>query len=123
MGQVHLAGHSILVVEDEPLIALHIAECFRAAGASVFTAHNLRDGLRLAGHPDLSVAIVDFGLSDGDGTGLCERLKGRGIPFVLHTGYTHVSEACRSGVVIPKPASPAELVSAVARLLKLTLVS
>jgi len=60
-----LAGRSILIVEDEPLIALDIAEGFQNAGASVFSGHNLQDGLRLAGHPDLSAAVVDFGLRSG----------------------------------------------------------
>jgi CheY-like chemotaxis protein len=39
-----LAGRLVLVVEDEPLIALDIVESFRAAGASVFTAQNLVTG-------------------------------------------------------------------------------
>jgi DNA-binding response OmpR family regulator len=108
-----LTGRSILVVEDEPLIALDIAEGFRAAGAAVFTAHNLVDGLRLAGHPDLSAAVLDFGLSDGDGTALCQRLKERGIPFLLHTGYQHVHAACSTAMLVPKPAAPSQLVSAI----------
>ena len=113
-----LAGHTILVVEDEPLIALAIVEDFKAAGASVHTAYNLCDGLRFADHPDLSVAVVDFGLSDGKGSVLCERLNERQVPFVLHTGYTHVHEACRSGIVVPKPAAPGQLVSVIERLLQ-----
>jgi DNA-binding response OmpR family regulator len=113
-----LRGRSILVVEDEPLVALDIVDCFRQAGASVYSAHNLRDGLRLAHHPDLSAAVVDFGLGDGDGAGLCDLLKERGVPFVLHTGYAHPSEACRSGVLVPKPAAPMELVTTVTRLLQ-----
>ena len=117
METADLKGRSILIVEDEPLIALDIAESFQMAGASVMTAHQLHDGLRLAGHPDLSGAVLDFGLSDGEGTALCERLTERGVPFVLHTGYQHVNEACRAGVLIPKPAAPAELVATVARLL------
>jgi DNA-binding response OmpR family regulator len=117
MSSVGLSGHTILVVEDEPLVALDIVESFKQAGASVYTACNLRDGLRLAGHPDLSAAIVDFGLSDGEGTALCERLNARGLPFVLHTGYTHVDEACRSGIVVPKPATGFQLVSTVEKLL------
>jgi hypothetical protein len=32
--------------EGEPLIALDITDGFRQAGASVLSAHNLRDGLR-----------------------------------------------------------------------------
>jgi DNA-binding response OmpR family regulator len=113
-----LRGRSILVVEDEPLIALDIVDCFRQAGASVLSAHNLRDGLRLAGHPDLSAAVVDFGLRDGDGTALWERLAERSIPFVIHSGYGHVQDVCHAGcAIVPKPADPKDLVSAVAGLL------
>jgi DNA-binding response OmpR family regulator len=118
MESLALRGRSILVVEDEPLIALDLGDCFRKAGASVLIAHRLADGLRMAGHPDLSAAVLDFGLSDGEGTALCERLKERGVPFVLHTGYTHVDEACRAGVVVPKPTTPDVLVSTVAQLLE-----
>jgi DNA-binding response OmpR family regulator len=113
-----LTGRAILVVEDEPLVALDIAEHFRQAGACVFTAHHLQDGLRLAGHPDLSAAVVDFGLQDGDGALLCQRLEEHGIPFILHSGYSHLPDACRAGVVIAKPAPPTALVAAVARLLQ-----
>ena len=113
-----LRGRSILVVEDEPLIALHIADCFRQAGAAVYSAHNLQDGLRLAGHPDLCAAIVDFGLGDGNGVGLCEHLRERGIPFVLHTGYTNPSEACGADIVVPKPADPSDLVTTITRLIR-----
>jgi DNA-binding response OmpR family regulator len=118
MGTAQLAGRLILLVEDEPLIALDIVDCFRKAGASVFTARTLEDGLRLAGHPDLAAAVLDFGLSNGAGTSVCERLKERGIPVVLHSGYSHVHDACRVGVVIAKSESATELVTTVARLLQ-----
>ena len=118
MQALILRGRTILVVDDEPLIALDIVEHFRRAGACVFTAHNLQDGSRLAGHPDLSAAVVDFGLQDGDGAVLCQRLKERGIPFVLHSGYSHLPDGCAAGVVIAKPARPAVLVTAIARLLQ-----
>ena len=36
-----LDGHSVLVVEDEPLIALDVAEAFEKAGAVVFTIATL----------------------------------------------------------------------------------
>jgi hypothetical protein len=82
----------------------------------VLTVQRLADGLRLAGHPALSAAIVDFRLSDGYATELCARLKQRGVPFVLYSGYPHVDEACRSGVVVAKPATSHQLVTAVAGL-------
>lgn len=116
-ANVALAGQTILVVEDEPLIALDIVEQFKAAGALVHTAHSVRDGMRLADHPDLSAAVLDFGLSDGEGSALCERLSERHVPFVLHTGYSHVHEVCRSGLLVPKPAAPEDVVKAVEKLL------
>jgi len=119
MGSAYpLTGRSILVVEDEPLIALDIEQGFRAAGAAVFMAHNLIDGMRLADHPDLSAAVLDFVFRDGDGTALCERLKARSIPFLLHTGYSHVHDACSRAMVVPKPATPSQLVSAIEGLIK-----
>jgi CheY-like chemotaxis protein len=117
VDNLSLAGRSVLVVEDEPVIALDIVECFQRAGASVFSAHDVCMGLRLAAQPGLSAAVLDFGLSDGNGAELCERLIERGIPFVLHSGYPHAHEACRSAVVVPKPAPPDQLVTAVARML------
>ena len=89
-----------------PRSRLRSREVARRAGASVYSARSVQDGLRLARRPDLSAAVVDFGLGDGDGAGLCELLKARGVPFVLHTGYAHPSEACHSGVLVPKPAAP-----------------
>ena len=46
-----LTGCLILVVDDEPLVALDIAPRLQSEGGSVKTAHGLADGLRLAGHP------------------------------------------------------------------------
>ena len=58
MTDLSLSGCVILVVEDEPLIALDIAECLQAEGASVHTAHSLAEGLRLADYPDLSAVVT-----------------------------------------------------------------
>jgi DNA-binding response OmpR family regulator len=113
-----LTGRSILVVEDEPLIALDIAEGLKAAGASVLAAHSLTDAMRMAADPDLSAAVLDFSLRDGDGSALCDRLKEREIPFVLHTGHAHVEAPVSLGVVVRKPAAPADLVNALASLLQ-----
>ena len=38
-----LSGRTILVVEDEPLIALDIVDGLKAAGATVFGAHTVRE--------------------------------------------------------------------------------
>jgi DNA-binding response OmpR family regulator len=112
-----LAGRTILLVEDEPLIALDICDCLQGAGASVLSAHTLSAGLRLASHPEVSVAVVDFRLGDGDGTAICDRLKDRGVPFVLYSGYDTIAKDCGAGIVLPKPATPEQLIGSVVRAL------
>jgi DNA-binding response OmpR family regulator len=85
-----LAGRSILIVEDEPVIAMDIVAAFERAGARVLRMGTLRQALLLAEKERLSAAVLDYGLSDGDSSRLCERLKKRYIPFMLHSGYSKV---------------------------------
>jgi CheY-like chemotaxis protein len=114
MDSADLVGQSILVLEDEPLMALDICEALKGAGASVFVANCLRDAIALAEHPNLSGAILDFGLNNGDAGPVCERLTRRRIPFLLYSGYEN---AAARGVTLRKPATQAALVETLARLL------
>jgi DNA-binding response OmpR family regulator len=81
-----LAGRLILVVEDEPLVALDIAQSFERAGARVITTRARSDAI--AKSEGVSAAILDFGVADGDGESLYAELKSRGIPFVIYSGYS-----------------------------------
>ena len=112
-----LNGRSILVVEDEPLIALDIAVAFEESGAQVTTTGKLEHAIILVEHDGLSAAILDHALGDGDSATLCKRLKERGIPFVNYTGMPDLGP-CHDGPTIPKPADPYSLVAKVADLLK-----
>jgi DNA-binding response OmpR family regulator len=114
---VALTGHTILVVEDEPLIAFDIEQSLYEAGALVLTAHTLADALRSVADSRLSAAVVDYRLNDGDSTELCERLRTQGLPFVVFTGYSDIPEVCQRSVVVSKPASAGSVVSALEGLL------
>lgn len=83
-----LAGRLILVVEDEPLVALDIAQNLERAGARVITTRARSDAI--AKSEGVSAAILDFGVGDGDGDGesLYAELRSRGIPFVIYSGYS-----------------------------------
>jgi DNA-binding response OmpR family regulator len=113
-----LAGRSILVVEDEPLIAMDIAVEFQKVGAQVVQTSTLKEALTLIEADGLSAAILDHALQDGNSNELCERLTERRIPFVTYSGYSHVEGACTKGSVVEKPAHPGVLVTTVAALLK-----
>ena len=109
-----LARRNILVVEDEPIVALDIVSAFQDAGAFVSVATTLADATHLVEQDGLSAAVLDFG---HDANELCARLRARGIPFVLHSGFGHQGDACVGGVVIPKPAATETLIEAVYQLL------
>ena len=113
-------GRSILVVEDEALIALDVAEEFEKRGARVKVANSQRQAVQLVEADGLSAAILDHGLKDGDSLALCKRLQERGIPFVIYSGYRDidVESACLTAPFIEKPASMEVLVATVEALLK-----
>ena len=115
MQGASLDGHSILIVEDEPLIALDLRFSFEKAGASVVTVHSLPDAVRHVEQNGLSGAVLDYSLRSQDGDALCRHLRQRNIPFILHSGYGHTSDACHAchgGIVIPNPAKPEVLIQA-----------
>ena len=112
-----LRGRSILVVEDEPLIAMDIVAALEDAGANVTATTTVRHALILAEHDGLSAAIMDHALSDGDSTELCARLKARGIPYLSYSGYEPVTGASTNAPHIIKPATMDVLMSAMENLL------
>jgi len=116
MGSASLAGRLILIIEDEPLIALDVAQALEMAGATAIMAHSIASATPLVEHEKLAAAIIDFRLRDGNAGALCFRLKSRRIPFILHSGYQHEGEACKPAAVIPKPAPIGALVDALAAL-------
>lgn len=112
-----LAGRVILVVEDEPLIALDIQQAFQDAGASTMSARTLAAALLAVEDRSLSAAIVDHALGDGDSSEICERLKERDVPFVTYSGFANLDGACAEAEHVSKPASPSVLVATVKGLL------
>ena len=112
MQRPSLEGRSILVVEDEPLIVMDITQAFEASGAALTTTNTLKHALILVEHDGLSGAILDHALGDGDSSQLCARLKERGIPFMIYSGYTTVGGACAGALHISKPAAKGALVAA-----------
>jgi CheY-like chemotaxis protein len=112
MQSTSLAGHSMLIVEDEPLIARDIRFAFEKAGARPITVNALPDAVHHVEQNGLSGAVLDYGQRSQAGDALCDLLKQRDIPFILHSGYGHNSDACHGGTVISKPAKAEVLIEA-----------
>jgi DNA-binding response OmpR family regulator len=115
-----LFGRSVLVVEDDPLVALDVRAAVSAAGASVVSAASCSEALRLAVSPGLSAAILDIDLGHGeDCSAVCERLSERGIPFVFFTGEVRPDILLKwpHAPILTKLAEKARIIEAVAALL------
>lgn len=112
-----LTGRVILVIEDEPLIAIDVAQAFEDAGATVVVTRTLAAALVAVEDNAISAAIVDHALGDGDSSEICQRLNERSVPFVTYSGFAHLDGACADATHVNKPASPSVLVATVTGLL------
>jgi DNA-binding response OmpR family regulator len=117
MACMDLAGRLILIVEDEPSVAVKIASAFEAAGARVTTTRTLREASYQIENSGVSAAILDHLVGSVDISRLCQRLKALGIPFVIYATHEQIAAACSDGPLVPKPADPLLLVATVEALL------
>jgi len=83
-----VAGHSILIVEDEPLIAMMLEDFLDSLGHTVVgTVESVNEALAKAEDGGFEVAIVDVHLKGGETVWpLADRLSEKGVPFILATG-------------------------------------
>jgi DNA-binding NtrC family response regulator len=116
MTEPVLAGRTILVVEDDGLIARELSDALESAGAEIITSRGVFDATRIIESRKLSAAVLDFWLGVGvDCLPLCALLTEHRVPFLLYTSYT-LLEGAPKAPILGKPASPARIVAAVADL-------
>jgi DNA-binding response OmpR family regulator len=110
MQRPTLEGRLILIVEDEPLIALDLAEAFAATGAKLTTTDSVHHAVTLARGGGFAGAILDHALRDGDSGALCDLLKAADVPFLIYSG---AGGAATNGAPprLSKPADPEVLVA------------
>ena len=119
---VSLAGRSILLVEDELMLALDVETALNDAGAEVIgPIDSLRKGLDLLDRePVIDAAILDIDLHGKDVFPIAEKLRTRGVPFLFHTGHGDRAALGRhfeNVTVCIKPMLSERLLDAVRRLL------
>jgi len=115
----------ILIVDDEPDIALTLADGLELCGEITYPAHDAAAALRLTEEFAPDVALLDIGLPDIDGFELARRLQarhGKELVLVAITGYgdeTNRSLAVHAGfdAFLVKPAKIEQVRSVIHRLL------
>lgn len=80
---------TILIVEDESIVAWDVEQLFRDYGVkNILSAQTLGQAKEfLIQHHDIAVVLLDLKLNDGLGSDLIDELTGRSIPIVITTGY------------------------------------
>jgi CheY-like chemotaxis protein len=118
----HLLGRTVLVVEDELMVALDIEQTLKAAGVRVLgPAASVSSALLLLNTQRPDAAILDLNLRGELVTPVARRLRDMGVPFVLSTAYNHLradDEQAFSGVAnIGKPLASARCVQVLGEIL------
>ena len=108
MGQqAGLAGRSVLVVEDECLIALDIEDALTELGCKVLgPVPTVAEALAIVAAVRCDVAILDVRLAEGSTAPLAVALRQQGIPFVILSGCDRgqlIEPVLREAVLIGKP--------------------
>lgn len=122
---------NILVIEDEPSVALALRDSLESEGYAVQTAADGSEGFRMASAekhaavPDL--IILDLMMPKMNGLEVCQRLRAEGVetPIIMLTARGEASDAAfglKLGAddYIPKPFDVGELLARVEAILRRT---
>jgi CheY-like chemotaxis protein len=113
-----LEGLRVLVVEDEPLVAVDYRFLLMELGAVPlgYKATNAA-ALEFLRANEVDVAIVDYRLRDGSSEPVMQWLREHDIPFLVVTANTPEMHAeTGAGAILDKPATPAMLEAALVEL-------
>lgn len=114
-------GKTLMIVEDEMLVAMVLNDALQAAGYHVLDLTDRHDeALKVAkaSRPDLALVNIRLAGRD-DGVALAEQLKALDIPVLFISGQISRAKSARTVAIasLPKPYDAADMVMAVAHLL------
>jgi CheY-like chemotaxis protein len=116
---------TILVVEDEILVRLAIADYLRECGYKVHEAVNAQEALAMLQSPEVAIDIVFSDVQmpgDMDGFGLARWIRANkpGVQVILTSGVERSADIaaslCEAGPLLRKPHPPQDVVDRIRRL-------
>jgi CheY-like chemotaxis protein len=113
-----LAGKRILVVEDEPTVAMMIEDMLEDLGCRVVgPALRITEALEFARSERIDAAMLDVNMGGGTSLEVARALAERSIPFLFATGYgaSGAPDEWPDVVVVQKPYTEAGLIEALTR--------
>jgi two-component sensor histidine kinase len=116
-----LAGRRLLVIEDEPLVALDLVSGLEEAGAEVMgSAGTTDEALQLIESASVDAVLLDANLRGCPVDDLAAALTRKKVPFVFVTGYGQESlpRSFSTAPMLAKPFSREQLLGALAPLIE-----
>ena len=87
--RIGLPSHDVLIVEDDPIIALDFEDTILGFGVkTVRTAGSVARALEMIAERAPDFALLDVGLIREKSFAIAERLEALKIPFIFVTGYS-----------------------------------
>ena len=111
-----LNGRSVLIVEDESMVAMFLQDTLEDIGCTVIgLAPRLNEALKKAASLVFDIAILDVNLNGSSSFPVAEVLRARGLPFIFATGYSRTSlpEFLQRVPIVQKPFQQRELETAI----------
>ena len=111
---------SVLIVEDEWLIAEDFGDVLHRAGFDVVgPANTAAEANVLIDREEIAAALLDVNLPDGTSFLLADRLKQLGVPYAYITGYNEsdLPDRVKGHLLLSKPVADADLPRTVTKLL------
>jgi len=111
----------VLIVEDEPVLALGIARLLRVHGFEIAgCVGSVTKAFAVMKEADCDIAVLDVNLRGETVMPVAESLRQRGRPFVFISGYDRAAlKAIFSDVpVFPKPFDADELIAVLRQMIQ-----
>src|SRR5690349_8720869 len=85
--RVMLAGATVLILEDEPIIGLALEDMLSRQGACVLFASQMEEAIDLIARESVDSAILDVNVHGALSYPVAALLADRNVPFIFATGY------------------------------------
>ncbi len=105
---------TMLVVEDEAIIALDIESTLYDAGvAQVLSTGRVAEAIQLIAQHPIDAAVLDLHLGPNQWTyDIARALEAKGVPFIFSSGTVDVAEGFEHLPLVSKPFSTDQLMAA-----------
>jgi DNA-binding response OmpR family regulator len=109
----------ILIVEDEPIVALNYASILQEAGyESVGPVGSIKKGLDLIASQDLDGAVLDIDISGVPVDPIIMALRRKSVPFIFVSANPDQVGPYGDAVFLHKPCTAVQLISAIRQLVQ-----